>query len=267
MAIDLSRFSAVLLDLDGTIYHEEYPLPGALDLVRMLQSRHIKYACLSNSTNSPQRTQKMLAKMGLPIDADHIYTAAAAACDYLLAQRSDRGHRPRIFNLSNAAVEEMLDEQVDWVKHATDPCDAIIVGTLTNELATPDRQRIALALARRGARVLGICGDRVYPSPRGMEFGAGAHAWLIAYAAGVEPIFTGKPQESFFRTLCDRIKVDPKNCLLVGDNLESDVAGAKRVGMKTVLVLTGVAKQADVEQLPIEARPDWIAADLPELLA
>jgi HAD superfamily hydrolase (TIGR01450 family) len=263
---DFSPYAAVLLDLDGTIYHEDHPLPGAVKLVRHLQDSGRRYACLSNSTSSPRRTVMRLQTMGLNLDPDHIYTAAAAACDFVISHLPKNQSKPRIFNLSTQAVGEMLEGSVDWVRTGGEPCDCIIVGTPTNAFATDERQRIALELARKGAKVLGICADRVYPSPRGIEFGAGALSWMIAYAAGVQPVFTGKPQELFFRELCRRLDVDPTQCLLVGDNIESDVFGAQRVGMRTILTLTGVTRRSDLPSFPKERQPDFIVEDLNELM-
>jgi ribonucleotide monophosphatase NagD (HAD superfamily) len=162
----------------------------------------------------------------------------------------------------------MLDGKVEWVNDDRSPCDAVICGVPVNVYATDERQRAAMVLLRRtGAELVGICADRVYPSPRGLEFGVGAMSAMLAYAAGVTPVFCGKPERFFFLELCRRLGVDPARCVLVGDNLESDIAGAKGVGMKTVLVLTGVASRADAERLPPALRPDWVAAGLPDLLS
>jgi len=263
---DFSSYAAVLLDLDGTIYHEDYPLPGAVQLVRLLQGRGQPFACLTNSTNSPQWVVKRLTRMGLALEAGHIYTAAAAACDFVVERLPKKNERPRVFNLATEGVEEMLEGRVDWVNGGDEPCDCIVVGAPANAFATDDRRRMALELARGGAMVLGICADRVYPSPRGMEFGAGALTRMLAYAAGVEPVFTGKPQEMFFRELCRRLQVDPARCLLVGDNLESDVFGAAAVGMRTILVLTGVTRRRDLVVVPKERQPHLIVEDLNPLI-
>jgi 4-nitrophenyl phosphatase len=89
---------------------------------------------------------------------------------------------------------------------------------------------------------------------------------MLAYASGVEPVFCGKPERFFFLELCRRVGAEPARCVLVGDNLESDIAGARGVGMKTVLVLTGVSSREEARRLPATLRPDWVAAGLPELL-
>ena len=260
--IDLTPFAAVLLDLDGTIYHEEHALPGAIDLIRRLQRDGRKYACISNSTTSPHQLAARLARMGATVDPGHIYTAAAAAVDYVLDRFPPR---PRVFNLSTDGVYEMLDGKVDWVQSSKDPCDVVLAGVMTNVHATEDRQRTALNLLRAGSALVGICADRVYPSPRGIEFGSGAFNAMLAYAANTTPTFCGKPNRVFFTKLCEKLAVKPNECILIGDNLETDIAGAKALGMKTILPLTGITRREDLTNLSPNAAPDRVIDDLTQL--
>jgi ribonucleotide monophosphatase NagD (HAD superfamily) len=199
------------------------------------------------------------------MDVSHVYTAAAAATDYVLEHYCAGRQLPRVFNCSTEGVHELLDGRVEWVNAAEEPCDAVICGVPLNVFATLDRQRTAMLLLRAGAELVAICADRVYPSPRGLEFGVGAMAAMLSYASGAVPIDCGKPQPLFFRELCRRLSVDPRKCVLIGDNLESDIAGGKSVAMKTVLTLGGVSSRDDVAALPPEKRPDWIINDLREL--
>ena len=277
--LDLDKYEAILLDLDGTVYHEEHALPGAVELIRRLQEDGRVYACLTNSTSSPERLAARLSRMGVAVDPAHIYTAAAATCDYVMQRfggaaissepprgNPPGGRVPRVYNLSTEGVDEMLDGRVQWVEREDEPCDAVICGVPLNLYATEERQRTALVLLRRGAALVGICADRVYPSPRGLEFGVGAMSAMMAYAADVTPTFCGKPEAIFFTELCQRLGVAPANCVLVGDNLESDIAGGKGVGMSTILTLSGVATRADAGQLPPARRPDAVITDLRDLL-
>ena len=90
---------------------------------------------------------------------------------------------------------------------------------------------------------------------------------MLAYGAGsVTPTFCGKPEVEFFTSLCDRLGVQPADCILIGDNLDSDIAGAKRVKMKTILVLTGVVRPSDVAGIPADRMPDLIVPTLTSLL-
>ena len=178
--MNLSQFDAVLLDLDGTIYHEEQPLPGAVELVRALQQKGRRYACLSNSISSPDRLALRLSKMGVDVPPTLIYTAAVAASDYLLATYAGR---PRVFNLASASMATLLEGRVEWVEDGDAACDAVMAGGPSGDRAGEDRQRTALQLLRQGATLIGLCADRVFPSPRGIEFGAGAMCAMLAYAA------------------------------------------------------------------------------------
>ncbi len=266
--VDLNPYQAVLLDLDGTIYHEDHALPGAMDLIRRLQREGRKFACLSNSTTSPLRVVMRLGRMGVEVDPGCIYTAAAAAADYVLENYSKEktdSPRPRVYNLATEGIQEMLDGQVDWVATPGEPCHAIVIGAPTNVYATEDRLRTALLLARKGAKLIGICADRVYPSPRGLEFGSGALTHMLAFASNSDSIFTGKPQPVFFQNLCTRLGVDPGWCVLIGDNLEADILGAKKVGMRTILTLTGVTRRRDLLAVPTDDQPDMVVEDLTEV--
>jgi len=259
---DFSPYAAVLLDLDGTLYHEDHVLPGAAALVRRLQHEGRKYACLTNSTTSPQRLQARLKMMGIEMPAANIYTAAAAAADYVL---ENFAHTPRVFSLATEGLQEMLEGKVEWVNAVGEDCDAVIAGAPANRFATTERQRVALYLLRAGAKLIGVCADRVYPSPRGLEFGSGAMTSMLAYASGVTPVFTGKPEAIFFYELCGKLGVEAARCILVGDNLESDIAGAAKLGMATILTLTGVSQRQDVEKVAPELRPGAIVDDLTAL--
>lgn len=266
MPDDYSLYDAVLLDLDGTIYHEDHVLPGAPELIARLQREGRNFACLSNSTSSPARIGVRLARMGMDIPPQRIYTAAAATCDYALEHFAANGRQARIYNLATEGVQDLLDSKVRWVNSADESCDAIIVGAPVNLYGGEDRQLTAIHLLRQGAALLGICADRLFPSPRGIEIGTGAFSHMLAYAANVTPTFCGKPETIFFQELCQRIGVEPRRCILIGDNLESDVLGGKRAGMRTVLTLTGVTRRSDLDRAREELRPDDVINDLSALL-
>src|SRR6185437_1172093 len=168
--------------------------------------------------SSPQRIAVRLRRMGIDIDPDHVYTAAAATADYLLeefgskvalssAAQTQSCEKPRVFNLSTEGIEEMLEGKVQWVQSDHEACDVVICGVPLNVYATEPRQRTAMLLLRNGAALVGICADRVYPSPRGLEFGVGAMAAMLSYASGVAAVFCGKPERLFFNELCHRLGV------------------------------------------------------------
>jgi 4-nitrophenyl phosphatase len=251
-----------LLDLDGTLCEANDVLPGAAEVVARLRAQGRAFAVLSNSTDSPSHVSRRLARMGIQIEPARIFTAAAAAADFVLHRQSSR---PRVFNLATEGTHELLDGKVDWVKHGDERCDAVVVGAPANVYATEERQRVALQLLRGGATLVGTCADRVYPSPRGLEFGSGAFTHFLAYAADVQPTFCGKPERIFFEELCHRLNVEPSQCILIGDNLEADIMGARAMGMVTVLTLSGITRAQDLSGLPTARMPHRVIRDLTEL--
>ncbi len=262
--LDLKTFDAVLLDLDGTIWHEDVPLPGAVELVTAIAKRGQKFGFVSNSGSSPARVIERLAAMGIVAGEPQVLTAAGAACDFVLEQV---GEGSRVFNVANESVHELLSGKVKWVESEDEPCDAVMSAGIANpRFITTARLQTALRLLMRGSKLIGLCNDRAYPTPRGFEIGAGAVTAMLAYAASAVPTFCGKPEAWFFLDLCKHLNVDPRKCVLIGDNLEADVAGAKRVGMKAVLTLTGLATRITADAAPTDQRADRLVTDLRELV-
>ena len=259
----LETFDAVLFDLDGTIWHESVPLPGAVELVARVRARGQKYGFVSNSGSSPKRAVERLATMGIVSDESQVLTAAGAGCDYVL---ETFGEGARVLNVANDSVDELLHDRVRFVEDDHSPCDVVLAAGIAHGRATPQRLQWALRHLMRGAKLVGLCADRAYPTPRGFEIGAGGVTAMLAYAANVTPTYCGKPEAWFFLDLCKRLAVDPWNCVLIGDNLEADIAGAKRVGMKTILTLTGLATRITSDSAPADQRADRVVDDLTQLL-
>lgn len=260
--IDLSGFDAVLIDLDGTVWHEDVPLPGAIDLIARLQDRGQRFAFVTNSGLSPARLRDRLVGMGARVEADNFYSAASASCDYV------RDHFPKgtpVFSVAGSACEELLSDHVEWVRDDAADCAVVMSASLANQNATPERFQFAIRHILRGATHVALCADRAYPTPRGFEIGSGAVAAMLAYACGHQPIYCGKPQRVFFEELCHHLSVDPKRCVLIGDNLEADVAGARQMGMTSIVPLTGVTSREMLKANLLGLVPDHVVESMAEL--
>src|ERR687889_1072511 len=136
--------------------------------------------------------------------------------------------------------------------------DAVIVG-LDPEL---DYRRLSrgMAAVAGGARLMATNADARYPVPGGFLPGAGAIVAALATATGVRPDVIGKPSPAMFRAILDEAGIAAGECVVVGDNPEADIAGARRAGCASILVLTGVADADRVAMLEGETRPDAVAA-------
>lgn len=263
-----SDFDAILFDMDGTLYREHHALPGAAEIFTHLQRTGRRAACVTNnSANSAQELSQRLAKMGVPVEPEAIYTACHAMADWLRG----RWRRPRLFNFAGHALQREMAEEAVFVERVDEACDVVAVGTHMRENAVPfdfERSLVGLNLLKRGAHLLVGCADRVFPiQGGGVEFGSGSWGTLFSFAANVSAErvrYVGKPEASFFHSLGHRLGVDPRRCLIVGDNLESDIRGGLAAGMATALVLTGITRRDEVAGSAFQ--PHAVFENLPDLI-
>lgn len=264
----LSDYDAVLFDMDGTLYHDTHPLPGAVELLTELGRRGQPFACLTNAGwRTPAQVLERVAGMGIALEAQQLHTAAQAVCDWIMA----RWPGGRVCCFTGNALETLLREAgATLVTEADEPCDVVAVAGHMHVEGTFDLQRsgIVISQLRKGLPMVVTCRDRVYPVPAGWAIGSGSLGALFAYAGNVPAeriTHVGKPNPEFFQPLLARLGAAPSRCLLVGDNLESDIRGGQAVGMQTALVLSGVAtaEQARVA----DPAPNAVFADLADLLA
>jgi HAD superfamily hydrolase (TIGR01450 family) len=259
----LADFEAVLFDMDGTLYHVDAPLPAAAEAVEAARRVGVAYACMTNnSARTASELSDRLAAMGITVPADAIFTSSQA----MAAVIRQHWPRPTVLNLAGDALPIDLGPGVDYVDGEQDDCDVVAVGV--HGPLDETRALVALHHLRRDAHLVAGSNDRIYPVGNDrVAFGSGAWAAMLAFAADLPDHRhhnAGKPDAAFYITLCEKLAVSPSRCLLVGDNLESDVAGGQHVGMATALLLTGVADRGDIDRLGIH--PDRVFEHLPALL-
>ena len=263
----LTDFDAILFDIDATLCAHHRALPGAAEIVRLVQQRGQSLACVTNNSAVTIAAQvKRLASCGMQVDADRIYTSGRAMADWI----RQRWSKPRVCNFAGQALQEELADIATFLETEEGPCDVVTVGTHLRENKVDFdyiRSIRALHHLRQGAELLVGCIDRIYMYEGLPEFGSGSWGAFFAFAADVprqKIHYAGKPDPEFFLHLCQRLNAQPQRCLFIGDNLESDVAGGLSVGMTTALVLTGVSTRADVEAGRV--RPQLVFEDMNALM-
>src|SRR6185436_18779327 len=134
--------------------------------------------------------------------------------------------------------------------------DLVVVG-LDRQVTYAKLKRAAL-LVQRGAELIASNPDRTFPQTDGLWPGAGSLLAAVEAATGATPTIVGKPHPPLFESARDR--AGARNPLVVGDRLDTDIAGANRLGWDSLLVLTGVSKKSD---LPAASeKPTYVAPDL-----
>ncbi len=245
---------ALLLDLNGVLYEDQSPYPGARELVEWARTRGTTLRFLTNTaTRSAPMILADLERMGFEVRPGELFTAPLAARAYLL----QRGLRPHC--LVHPAIAGLFSDL-----EGPDP-NCVVLGDARDGLSYAALNRV-FDLVRQGAPLIGIGMNRCFREGGAWKLDAGPFIQAVAWAARIEPIVMGKPSAAFFRTLLDQLDGDPSGCLMVGDDVDADVAGAMAVGLAGCLVRTGKFQPADLERLPAGAAVIPSIADLPALL-
>lgn len=251
------RKRCYVLDLDGTVYLGDRPIPGAVDFVR----RHWEDAdfhFLSNNTSKgPETYLRKLAGLGIPARADQLLSPVTPLTEFLRAE----GIRSA-FLVGNADFRAHMRAVMPELEQAgeADPAQAVILAYDT-ELTYAKLARSAILLQDPEVRFLATHPDLVCPSPEGPLPDVGSMLAMYEKATGRRPerIF-GKPDPVLLAPLLRRYaKAD---MVMAGDRLSTDKLLAENAGIEFILVLSGEAR---LEDLPgLERRPDYVCADLGE---
>ncbi|MFL5725235.1 MAG: HAD-IIA family hydrolase [Chloroflexota bacterium] len=264
----------LLVDLDGVVYRGAAPVPGVAQVLAERVGRGDDVVYVTNNSMW-YRTEYVtrLADMGAPFEADRIVTSPRATALYLLDHEPDvrrvlavgaggleRELRDAGFEVTTAGHVATLvgRDGVDAWEAAREP-DAVVVG-LDPQL-TYLRIAVAGDCIRAGSRFIATNRDPVYPTERGLRPGAGSVVAAIEVATGVTPVAIGKPAPYLLEEAARVVGREPAEAVMIGDGIGTDLAAARAVGARSVLMLTGVATQTEVDALPADERPTAVAAD------
>jgi len=256
----LAAYDAILFDLDGTVYHGARVIPGAPETVRAAREHGTPVRFVTNNASkAPGEVVDHLTGLGMPAGADEVHTSAQAGVQ-LLGERLDAGAEVLVVGTESLAAE-VVGAGLKPVRENGDGVRAVVQGH------SPDNTWAALAEAclaiRAGALWVACNVDATLPSERGLLPGNGSMVAALRTATDVEPLVAGKPQPLLFETAAK--SAGAEHPLVVGDRLDTDIAGAVAAGIDSLVVLSGVATPKQlIEAIPAE-RATYLAEDLTAL--
>ncbi|HVW82136.1 MAG TPA: HAD-IIA family hydrolase [Mycobacteriales bacterium] len=250
-------YDVALLDLDGVVYLGKDPAPYAVDSLAAAREAGMRLAFVTNNASrSPADVVAQLDALGIAVDVEEVVTGAQAAAG-LLAQRLSRGDAVLVTGTAALAAEiEAVGLRV--VTSADDHPKAVVMG-YDPTIDYPRLAEAAVAI-RRGALFVASNLDATLPTPRGPLPGMGSLAALVTTATGQQPVVAGKPERPLFDQSVERTRASKP--IVVGDRVDTDIEGANRAGLQSLLVLTGVTDVLAAATAPAEQRPTFVSQDL-----
>ena len=252
----MKNVKGILLDIGGVLYVGENPVPGAVEAIEALQG-HYKMRFVTNSTRRPPETiRQKLTRMGFSIRTEQLFTALGAA-------------RQIVEEAGGRAVTILTEEAEKYFGelHCIDTSSPFVVVGDAGENFNYPRLNRAFRTLIHGAQLIAAAENRYFKDADGeLSMDAGGFVRALEYAAGVEATVVGKPSPEFFHQALHSMGIEPEEAIMVGDDIESDIAGAQAAGIRAVLVRTGKFRPQDLEGAIF---PDAVidsVAELPELL-
>ncbi len=253
----LERYRGFLLDIDGVLVRGGQALPGAAEALAGLRAHGPVLLLTNNSSQSRAGTAERLRRAGIPAETEEVLPSSYMAARFLRS----RWGPVRFWYIGEGGIPEEMraaghilvpPEQAEW----------IVVG-IDRDL-TYAKLAQALQALLRGARLLATNEDPTFPTPDGLVPGAGAVVGALRGMGFPPEVVVGKPSPIVFQVALEVLGLAPGKVLMIGDRLDTDVAGAQALGMDTALVLSGVTQKDDLGRAGV--RPTYVAADVAALV-
>ena len=258
---------ALIIDMDGVLWHGEQPMPGLVDFFQTLRNQQIRFILATNNASLTQEQYVLkLAQMGVQVTRDEILTSSMATALYLSEHTSPAENR--VFVIGEEGAKQPLIERgfvltglYELNNDKDNPnkgADIVVCGK--DKYLSWDKLATATLNIRAGATFVGTNADTTLPTERGLTHGNGAILAALQAATGVTPIIIGKPEPIIYQQALALLGVDPAQTVAIGDRLETDILGAVRTGIRSLMVLSGVSTEEDFKTT--DYRPTWVMPDI-----
>lgn len=258
---------ALIIDMDGVLWHGTQAMPGLVEFFQTLNDLDIRYILATNNASlTPEQYVTKLANMGVTVSQKQILTSGMATALYLSERVNPK--ETRVFVVGEDGATQPLVELgftltgLYEVNNSDKPeqkgADIVVCGK--DETLTWAKLATASLNIRAGASFIGTNADTTLPTEHGITHGNGAILAALEVATGVSPTIIGKPEPIIYQQALSLLGVSPEQTVALGDRLETDILGAVRTGIRSIMVLTGISSEADLQDS--DYQPTWVMADI-----
>jgi glycerol-1-phosphatase len=254
----ISRFDALLADLDGVVYRGPHAIPGAVESLQRLEGIGVGLGYVTNNASrTPAQVAAHLRELGAPAEDHQVVSSSQAGAD-LLASLLPSGAAVMITG-SPALAHEVELVGLKPVHSAEENPVAVVQG-FNPAIGWKDLAEASFVLADAEVLWVATNTDMTLPQTRGTAPGNGSLVAAVSAATGRQPLVAGKPEAPLFHAAAKRLSSDRP--LVVGDRLDTDILGGNRAGFATVAVLTGIDTLESMLAAKTDERPRYIIRDL-----
>jgi len=233
-SIDELDFSAVLSDLDGIVYRGETAVPGAIERFNFWRAQGLPYCFVTNNAEkSAEAFAEKIRGLGIDCAPEQVMTSGDVALEHV---RAHYAAGTRLYCIGSAALKARIGDAGFVLADK----DVEIVLVALDRQFNYEMMKTGLRNVLAGATLIGTNPDLIRPVADGFEPGAGAITQSIAIAAGVTPLYMGKPGPAIIEAALARLGVEPESAIMLGDQLDTDILAAQRARVRGVFVETGV---------------------------
>jgi len=251
-------------DLDGVIYAGGDLIPGAAEAVTLARRfGHRIYFISNNVQLSSVELAGRLQTLGVDVDPAEVVCATEVTADVVDALQP----RPnRVLVLGTDAIAQPIARTgIEVVRGLTaDLVDVVVLGIDTN-IAFQDLAAAHRVIERDDAVLVAPNNDASFVTAGGTTPGVGAFVAALYASCGADPVIVGKPAPHLFQHILDIEGAEVDDLFVIGDSLYSDIGGAKSIGARSALVLTGISSRAEATALPADRQPDYVLDRLTDI--
>lgn len=262
---------ALIIDMDGVLWHGDQAISGLCEFFQTLRKQNIRFILATNNASlTPSQYVNKLAKMGVSVCESEILTSGMATALYL--SKHENPETTRVFVLGEEGASEPLRKcgftltglyEINSDKTPNQGADIVVCGK--DQTLSWDKMATATLNIRAGAKFIGTNADTTLPTEYGITHGNGAILAALQVATGVTPTIIGKPEPIIYQQAMALLGTDTAETVAIGDRLETDILGAVRTGIRSLMVLTGVSNETDLKTS--DYGPTWVMQDISEVTA
>ena len=253
---EITDVKGLLIDLEGVLYSDNKLIPGSIEVIKELRKNNLKLRFLTNTTTTPRNLIfNKLQDFGFNIKEEEIFTPIVATKNYLRDNRVKK-----IALVTNVGI---IEEFNDYEITQKNP-EVVIMGDIYKNFKWEILDRIFKLVYLENSALIALHQNKYCMRDGKISLDLGPFVKAIEYSSGKKSILMGKPEKNFFYLAIKDINIKKDNVLMIGDDIVSDIKGAKDFGVRAIQVKTGKYQNSDCDNKIVQ--PDERIDSIVDLL-